>query len=77
MGRTACTEPQCQYKGDLYLYLYFKYVQCAISRFRREVDENCALLGCYAAISGNIYITDVSGQPIGLISEVKAGPIGY
>jgi hypothetical protein len=21
--------------------------------FRREVDENCALLGCYAASSGN------------------------
>jgi hypothetical protein len=21
MGRTACTEPQCMYKGDLYLYL--------------------------------------------------------
>jgi hypothetical protein len=23
MGRTACTEPQCLYKGNLYLYLYF------------------------------------------------------
>jgi len=23
MGRTACTEPQCLYKGDLYLYLYY------------------------------------------------------
>jgi len=22
MGRTACTEPQCLYKGDLYLYLW-------------------------------------------------------
>ena len=22
MGRTTCTEPQCLYKGDLYLYLY-------------------------------------------------------
>ena len=21
MGRTACTDPQCRYKGDLYLYL--------------------------------------------------------
>ena len=21
MGRTACTEPQCLYKGELYLYL--------------------------------------------------------
>ena len=24
MGRTACTEPQCLYKGALYLYLYRK-----------------------------------------------------
>ena len=22
MGRTACTEPQCLYRGDLYLYLH-------------------------------------------------------
>ena len=25
MGRTACTEPQCLYMGELYLYL-FTYV---------------------------------------------------
>jgi len=34
-----------------------KYVQmqnlCLFSGFRREVDENCALLGYYAASSGN------------------------
>jgi len=24
MGRTACTEPQCLYKGELYLYLIRK-----------------------------------------------------
>jgi hypothetical protein len=24
-----------------------------ISDFRRDVDENCALLGCYAALTGN------------------------
>jgi len=23
MDRTACTEPQCLYKGDLYLYLFY------------------------------------------------------
>jgi hypothetical protein len=22
MGRTACTEPQCLYKGDLYFYIF-------------------------------------------------------
>ena len=26
MGRTACTEPQCLYKGDLYLYLILQYL---------------------------------------------------
>jgi len=25
MGRTACTEPQCLYKGALYLYLYYSF----------------------------------------------------
>ena len=25
MGRTTCTEPQCLYKGDLYLYLYTNF----------------------------------------------------
>jgi len=29
------------------------FVPCVISVFRREVDENCALLGCYAAHRGN------------------------
>jgi len=27
MGRTACTEPQCLYKCDLYLYLYINISQ--------------------------------------------------
>jgi len=26
MGRTACTEPQCLYKGVRYLYLYLTYI---------------------------------------------------
>jgi len=30
---------------------------CVISGFRREVDENCALLGYYAANSGNLLPT--------------------
>jgi len=30
---------------------------CVISRFRREVGENLALLGCYAASGGNILRT--------------------
>jgi hypothetical protein len=26
MGHTACTEPQCQYKGALYLYLFTSFM---------------------------------------------------
>ena len=37
-----------------------------ISGFHRDVDEICALLGCYAACSGQ-FLTDVSGQPVGPI----------
>jgi len=37
MGRTACTEPQCLYKGALYLYLYNlmgppSYMRCVVNR---------------------------------------------
>jgi len=30
---------------------------CMISSFRHEVDENCVLLGYYAASSGNFLLT--------------------
>ena len=26
MGRTACTEPQCLYKGDLYLFSFTLHI---------------------------------------------------
>jgi len=32
-------------------------IGCEISGFRREADENCALLGYYAACSGNSLLT--------------------
>ena len=30
MGRTACTEPQCQYKGDFNHYLYIYIFTCLL-----------------------------------------------
>ena len=30
MGRTACTEPQCLYKGELYLYLLNKILEISL-----------------------------------------------
>jgi hypothetical protein len=38
---------------DLLLELTNLLLTCLFSRFRREVDENCVLLGYYAASSGN------------------------
>jgi len=38
-----------------------------ISGFRHNVDENYAILGYYAASSGNF--TDVSGLPIGSVQK--------
>jgi len=43
-----------------------------ITGFRREVDENCALLGYYAASSGNSLTTFRDNLSVPL----KMGPIG-
>jgi len=37
MDRTACTEPQCLYKGALYLYLFFASLRKAIYSFVMSV----------------------------------------
>ena len=34
-----------------------RYMKCVISGFRREVPENCAVLGYYAASSDNFLAT--------------------
>jgi hypothetical protein len=40
MGRTACTESQCLYKGALYLYLYLLFnVSTANRRAKLEFVE--------------------------------------
>jgi hypothetical protein len=52
MGRTACTEPQCLYKGALYLYLtvelylYSSYGQYDLYRASVPVQE-CTLLSLH------------------------------
>jgi len=50
MGRTACTEPQCLYKGDLYLYLYFEYV-ILIARARLQLFLERASIQRYTYIA--------------------------
>jgi len=40
MGRTACTEPQCLYKGALYLYLI-----CITSHWKNLTSERAEETG--------------------------------
>jgi len=57
MGRTACTEPQCLYKGALYLYLY--------TQTHYAVMHHPAMTGIYMcnkfcnALSGNYKIIEI------------------
>jgi len=44
--------------------------KCVISGFRRRADENCAILGYYAASSGNRLFRGQESWPL------KRGPIG-
>jgi len=39
MGRTACTEPQCLYKGDLYLYPYSNIYNPALHERAKETVD--------------------------------------
>ena len=52
MGRTACTEPQCLYKGDLYLYFTFSLKRpllvetCRSAVYLHPIDFNsCVVVG--------------------------------
>ena len=52
MGRTACTEPQCLYKGDLYLHLYINDLMnrkniTQHTIIRHCLQENHVPLMCY------------------------------
>ena len=38
MGRTACTEPQCLYKGDLYLFIL---LLCHVNYLSLNVAVSC------------------------------------
>ena len=42
MGRTACTEPQCLYKGDLYLYITI-HISIITSHSQDVVPDNSKL----------------------------------
>ena len=81
MGRTACTEPQCRYKGDLYLF-YLGYVPTCIQlnidrhhrhAFDNSVTQNSSVLFTPTNIFKNQFIslrTGRSGDRIPLEGEV-------
>ena len=51
MGRTACTESQCLYKGDLYLYLtddFYPYQLQLVQKLSSRSYHTCTVLlsGC-------------------------------
>ena len=73
-------EPKRSPALKLLIYLFYVYVSCVISVFRREVDENCALLGYYTAGSGSFlptYRDNLSVQSSGFKNSwnLRIGPI--
>jgi len=48
MGRTACTELQCLYKGDLYLF-YLRGIVLYINPLNPELNPICYLLALLGA----------------------------
>ena len=57
MGCTACTEPQCLYKGALYLYLAFhdwsSYLRHCVRCYVSTSDEERVEHGASITIDGN------------------------
>ena len=56
--------------------MIYKVVICEISGFIREVDENCALPGYYAACSGNSLSTFRDNIGSEISAPLKTGLIG-
>jgi len=53
-----------------------KLLDCGISDFRRQVVENCALLGYYATSSGNFLPTFRHNLSVPSSGPLKMGPTG-
>ena len=44
MGRTTCTEPQCLYKGALYLYLLYVFMALFIKQLPKSINSYIYIL---------------------------------
>ena len=69
---------QCNIETAILPHYTGKYwnLLCVISGFRCEVDENCALLGCYTTISDNSFPTfrDNLSVPSSSVTGCLLGP---
>jgi len=70
MGRTACTEPQCLYKGALYLYLFLAtqkicFYLLLFNPLNAELNTICHLLALLGA------------HPILHVSKIRVNFINY
>ena len=76
MGRTACTEPQCLYKVDLYLYLFLRGITLTgETRPRRQTFPNVTLSNKKITWTGLGMNTGLHGILGNYPSEVYTGCI--
>jgi len=72
MGRTTCTEPQCLYKGALYLYLHeFQCMVLVISRWIHRVMRNVSDKNCRENQNILCSITPPPRKPSRLLDNVQ------
>ena len=81
MGRTACTEPQCLYKGDLYLFFIFPFrdrVRCDGSFVLRRYTDAVRIMLYFRSERPNASrilrkweLNVHNGEPCAYIQEVQ------
>jgi hypothetical protein len=71
MGRTACTEPQCLYKGALYLYLYILFYSYMFRLVSIEPSSGRAFKNILYTID-NVLVTTRSRKGIVYNTFLKA-----
>jgi hypothetical protein len=64
MGRTACTEPQCLYKGEIYLFFPQIFGKCLQPWLRLSL--------CWDLMWRGLVVTGLSEEHIGSVFEEQA-----
>jgi hypothetical protein len=77
MGRTACTEPQCLYKGALYLYLTVELYLCSLYGPYDLYRASVLIQGCtlpYATATSSHIVRSLSHSFL-LLESVYSDPL--